>query len=356
MSFTNFRPPVGSRPGTLAIPEGSPPPEIHLVVWSPDAAEDRRVEDLAELERPLPEGSFAWVDVRGLGDEAVLWEVSRIFGIPPLALEDAVNVPQRAKVQEHPGHLQVIARLPTLEEDGAIQTPQVCFMIGPRHLITFQERYFGFFDAVRQRLRDGLGPMRKKGPDYLAYALIDTLIDHYYPVVEALSDELTTLEEDALAADDPDTLTRIHLVRRQVAVLRRIGHPQRETIGQLARSPLPHVGDDVRTYLRDTDNHIAQIMELGDSLREIAVGLTEVFMTQVSHRTNEIMKVLTLMASIFIPLTFMAGIYGMNFEYMPELHVRYAYPLLIITMFVVGIGMLVYFRHRGWIGRRRRDR
>lgn len=355
MSFTNFRPPVGSRPGTLAIPDDSPPPEIHLVVWSPDGAEDRRIEDLSELERPVPEGSFAWVDVRGLGGEAVLWEVSRIFGIQPLALEDAVNVPQRAKVQEHPGHLQVIARLPTIDEDGAIKTPQVCFMIGARHLITFQERYFGFFDAVRQRLREGGVRLLNKGPDYLAYALIDTLIDHYYPVVEALSDELTSLEEEALAADDPATLTRIHLVRRQVAVLRRIGHPQRETIGQLARSPLPHVSDDVRSYLRDTDNHIAQIMELGDSLREIAVGLTEVFMTQVSHRTNEIMKVLTLMASIFIPLTFMAGIYGMNFEYMPELQVRYAYPILIVTMLVVGIGMLVYFRRRGWLGRRRRD-
>jgi len=134
VSFTQWRPPIGSRPGTLAIPEGSPPPEIHLVTWSTEAAEHHRVRDLSELERPLPEVSFAWVDVRGLGDEAVLRRIAEIFAIHPLALEDAVNVPQRAKVQEHPGHLQVISRVPRIEEDGSVTTPQVCLLIGPRHL------------------------------------------------------------------------------------------------------------------------------------------------------------------------------------------------------------------------------
>lgn len=353
MSFTNWRPPVGSRPGTLAIPEGSPPPEIHLVVWSPEGAEDRRIEDVSELERELPDGHHAWVDVRGLGDEAVLRRIAEIFSIAPLALEDAVNVPQRAKVEEHGDHLLAIGRVPCIEEDGRVATPQVCFLIGPRHLITFQERYFGFFDAVRQRLAEGVGPIRRQGPDYLAYALMDTLVDHYYPVVEALSSELTDLEDAALEADDPEVLTRIHRARRQVAIVRRIGWPQREAIRKLTNGRELHVSDEVRRYLRDTDDHIAQIMELADSLREIAVGLTEIFMTQVSHRTNEVMKVLTLMASIFIPLTFMAGIYGMNFEYMPELGSRRAYPLLLGAMAAVAGGMVWYFWRKGWIGRRR---
>jgi len=351
--FRKSRPPVGARPGTLAIPEASPPPEVWLTTWSPEAAIQRRVDDLAELESLPADGAGVWVDVRGLGDEAVLRRVAEIFSIEALALEAAVNVPQRAKVEEHPGHLLVIGRVPRIEADGGVATPQVCFLVGARHLVTFQERYFGFFDAVRTRLRQGLGPIRRLGPDYLAYALLDTIVDHYYPVAERLSDELAELEEDALHADDPETLQRIHVVRRQVAVLRRIGWPQREAVGQLARSPQPHVSDEVRGYLRDTDDHIAQIMELVDSLREIAVGLTEVFMTQVSHRTNEIMKVLTIMASIFIPLTFMAGIYGMNFEHMPELDNRWGYPLLLGSMAAVGVGMLLYFRRRGWIGRRR---
>jgi magnesium transporter len=344
---------VGSRPGTLAIPEGSPPPEIHRVLWSPDGVVDREVAELEELAEPVPDGHWIWIDVRGLGDEAVLRRVAEIFGIHDVALEDAVNVPQRAKVVPYEDHLLVIGRVPCFDDDGTVATPQVCFLIGDRHLVTFQERYFGFFDAVRQRLREGIGPIRKQGPDYLAYALVDTLTDHYYPVVEELSESLNELEDPALAADDPETLTRLHEVRRQVAVLRRIGWPQRESIGHLVRDPSDRIGEDVRTYLRGTEDHIAQIMELADSLRDMAVGLTEVFMTQVSHRTNEIMKVLTLMASIFIPLTFIAGIYGMNFQNMPELDSRVGYPLVLVVMVSVASGMVAYFRRRGWIGRRR---
>jgi len=353
VSFVKWRPPVGSRPGTLAIPEGSPPPEVHLVTWSPDTVNHHLVEDDERLRQPSPDGAFSWVDVRGLGDEARLRRIAEVFQIDGLALEDAVNVPQRAKVQEHAGHLLVVARIPCIDDEGNVTSPQVCFLVGPRHLITFQERYFGFFDTVRKRLEEGIGPIRNEGPDYLAYALIDALVDHYYPVVEDLSDELTSLEELAVEAHDPDVLTRIHVVRRQVALVRRVGWPQREAVGQLARGPLPHVSPQVRGYFRDTDDHIAQIMELADSLREMAVGLTEIFMTQVSHRTNEIMKVLTLMASIFIPLTFMAGIYGMNFEYMPELNSRWGYPLLLGSMGAVAVFMLWYFWRRGWIGRRR---
>jgi len=353
VNFVKWRPPVGSRPGTLAIPEASPPPEVHLVAWSADAVTHRLVEDDESLRESPPEGTFFWVNVRGLGDEARLRRIAEIFSIGALALEDAVNVPQRAKVQEYEGYLLVVARIPRIDDDGHVVAPQVCFLIGPRHLITFQERHFGFFDSVRKRLDEGVGPIRRHGPDYLAYALIDAAVDHYYPVVEALSDELTQLEEAAVEADDREVLTRIHQVRRQVAILRRVGWPQREAVGQLARSRQPHISDPVRDYFRDTDAHIAQIMELADSLREMAVGLTEIFMTQVSHRTNEIMKVLTLMASIFIPLTFMAGIYGMNFENMPELRSRWGYPALLGAMATVAVVMLFYFHRRGWIRWRR---
>jgi magnesium transporter len=353
VSFVKWRPPAGARPGTLAIPEGSPPPQVHRVTWSPNAMTHRLVENDDELREPAPEGSWSWVDVRGLGDEARLRRIAEIFSIEGLALEDAVNVPQRAKVQEYDGYLLVIARFPWLDAERKIATPQACLLIGPRQLITFQERYLGLFDPVRKRLTEGIGPIRQAGPDYLAYALIDAIVDHYYPVVEALSDELTSLEESAVEADDPDVLTRIHRVRREVAIIRRVGWPQREAVGQLARSPQPHVSAEVREYFRDTDHHIAQITELADSLREMAVGLTEIFMTQVSNRTNEIMKVLTLMASIFIPLTFLAGIYGMNFEDMPELRSRWGYPGVLIAMGVLAGVMLWYFRRRGWIGRRR---
>jgi len=312
------------------------------------------ISDLAELDEPLPAGTHTWVDVRGLGDESILRALAKRFGIHDLALEDAVNVPQRAKAEVHEGHLVVIGRVPQLDEEGTVHTPQVCLLLSETHLVTFQERYFGFFDAVRQRLREGVGPIRRSGPDYLAWALVDTLTDHYYPVAEQFSEELTDLEEDALEANDPETLTRIHRVRRQLAVFRRIGWPMREAVGRLARGKFPYVSDEARRYFRDTEDHLAQLMELGDSLREIAVDLTEIFMSQVSHRSNEIMKVLTLMASIFIPLTFIAGVYGMNFENMPELRAGVGYPLVLGVMVLVAVAMLVYFRRRGWLGRRRR--
>jgi magnesium transporter len=209
---------------------------------------------------------------------------------------------------------------------------------------------------VRERLRAGHGTIRQRGPDYIAYAILDTLVDRYYPVAESLSERLDELEDPAMDADDPETLNRIHVIRRQVAVLRRVGWPQREAVGQMARERLPFVSDEVRTFLRDTEDHIRQVMELLDSLREISMGLTEIFLTNVSHRTNEIMKVLTLMASIFIPLTFIAGIYGMNFEYMPELDDRIAYPLVLGVMVLVAVAMIAFFLRQGWIGRSRRRR
>jgi magnesium transporter len=349
--FRKQHPPPGARPGTLAIPASSPPPTIHLYQYSRDELAERTlaaVEDLAGCLRP---DRTTWIDVRGLGDEAVLRRIGAIFSLHPLALEDAVNVPQRAKSEPYAAHHLVIARMPVPQEGGGIDVPQVALFIGRDHLLTFQERSFGFFDPVRERLRAGTGPMRGAGPDYLAYALLDTLVDRHYPIVETLARELEDIEDEVIEDPAPDTLARIHRNRRQLVVLRRVGRPQREAVRELLAQPSPFVGDEVRLYLRDTHDHIAQVMELVDSSHEMSVGLMEIYLSNVSHRTNEVMKVLTLMASVFIPLTFVAGIYGMNFEFMPELRSRWAYPLVLAVMLGLAAGMVAYFRHRGWIGR-----
>jgi len=352
-SFRKVRPPEGARPGTLAIPAGSPPPRIHVYRYSREALHVHELRDVEELSRILEHPEPVWVDVRGLGDEAVLLRIGAIFRLHPLALADAVNVPQRAKSELYPDHHLVIARIPLLDGHGGIEVPQVAFFIGRGHLLSFQEHSFGFFDPVRQRLREGIGPMRSSGPDYLAYALLDTLIDRYYPIGEALAHELEDLEEDAIdASPGTDVLERIHHNRRRLVVLRRIGRPQREAVRELATLESPFVSADVRTYLRDTLDHISQVIELTDSSHEMSVGLMEIYLSNVGQRTNEIMKVLTLMASIFIPLTFIAGIYGMNFEHMPELHKRWGYPLALATMMGIAMAMLLYFRRRGWIGRK----
>jgi len=352
--FEKRNPPIGSRPGTLAIPEGSPPPRIHLFDYDPAGVREQEIDDPEQLRAYLESPSVTWIDVKGLGDERVLRRIGELCGLHPLALEDAVNAPQRAKSELYDDHQLVIARLPVFDEEGVMSVPQVCLLIGRRHLLTFQERDFGFFAPVRERCRAGLGPMRRLGPDYLAYALLDTLVDRYYPIAERLAHELEEIEEEVLEEPNPDCLTRIHQVRRQLVVLRRIGWPQHEMIATMTRDPTPFVSDEVRTYLRDVDDHISQIMELVDSSREMAVGLTEIYLSNLGHRTNEIMKVLTLMASIFIPLTFIAGIYGMNFEFMPELHRPRAYPIVLAVMGILAVAMVGYFRHRGWIGAGRR--
>ncbi len=348
--FQKHNPEVGSRPGTLAIPPGSPFPKISVVQYDAQSVTRHEIEDVEELRAFREMESVSWVDIQGLGDEATIRAVGEIFGLHPVALENAVNVPQRAKTDLHEHYQLVIARTPEVDDDGNVLTPQVCFIVGKQYLLTFQERHYGFFDSVRERIQVGIGAIRNQGPDYLAYALIDAMIDRYYPVAQRLAENLEELEDIIVEYPHPEVLARIHALRRQLVVLRRIGWPQREAISAMIREQTPFFGDQEKVYLRDTYDHIAQIVELIDSSREMASDLSESFLSNVSHRTNEIMKVLTLMASIFIPLTFVAGIYGMNFENMPELHSRNGYFFVWGVMITLGVGMTFYFRHKGWIG------
>jgi magnesium transporter len=351
MTFRKRLPPVGARVGTLAIPEDAPPPRIHVFDYGPHACHESDIEDPEDLRAFIESDHQTWVDIQGFGDAAKLLRIGELFGLHPLTLEDATNVPQRAKSEIFEKYQLIIGRAPQQSEAGRIETPQVCMIVGPNFLLTFQDRYFGFFDPVRERLRQGEGrPIRSLGPGYLAYALLDTLIDHYFPMVEELATQLEELEEDENQGSGTPTLSRLHQIRRKLVVIRRVGWPQREALRGLARDDSPFVGEEVQRYLRNTEEHAVQIMEAVDSCRETTQGLVDIYMSNLSQRTNDVMKVLTLMASIFIPLTFIAGIYGMNFENMPELQQRYGYPFALFTMVAVAIGMLAYFRRKGWLG------
>ncbi len=350
MVFQKYNPEIGARPGTLAIPPDSPFPKVTVVQYDKDSMDRQEIENLDELRAVRDDARTTWVDVQGLGDEATLRALAEIFELHPVALENAVNVPQRAKTEQYENHQLVITRTPQIDDEGLVRTPQVCFIIGERYLLTFQERYFGFFDAVRERMQVGTGWIRNGGPDQLAYSLIDAMIDRYYPVAQYLADGLEELEDIVVDNPHPEVLARIHAYRRQLVVLRRVGWPQREALNAMLRAQSPFFSDETKVFLRDTYDHIAQIVELIDSAREMASDLADAYLSNVSHRTNEIMKVLTLMASIFIPLTFVAGIYGMNFEHMPELAARNGYFVALTVMVVLGVGMTAYFKHRGWIG------
>ena len=343
-------PEIGARPGTLAIPADSPEPRIRVTQYARDDVEVFDIEDVSTLPALVKSDYVTWVDIQGFGNEQKLRGVANAFALHPIALENAVNVPQRAKAEVYDNYQLIIARAPMFEDGGEITVPQVCFLMGDGFLITFQERYLGFFDAVRERIQRGGGPLREHGTDYLAYALIDAMVDRYYPVAQKLADAIEDLEDWVVENPHPVVLNRIHTLRRQLVILRRVGHPQREAINVMLRPEAPFFSEPVKLFVRDTMDHITHIVELIDSSREMASDLADSYLSNVSHRSNEIMKVLTLMASIFIPLTFVAGIYGMNFEYIPELSNRRGYFIVWGVMLTVAVTMVVYFRRRGWIG------
>jgi magnesium transporter len=311
------------------------------------------VADPEALAAPAPAGRKRWVDVRGLGDEAILRSIARIFGLHPLLLEDVVNAPQPPKSEAYEGHHFLVTRMFRSPDGVKVESEQVSIVLSVDTVITFQERAGDVFDPVRRRLREGTGPMRRSGVDYLAYALLDTVVDHYHSVLEMLGRRLEDLEEGVMLRADQATMQAMLRVKTDLLGFRRALRPQRDALTQLLRDGSPLVRPDVLPYFRDTLDHASHAVETVDNYRELVTTLMNTYLSAVANRTNEVMKVLTIMASIFIPLTFVAGIYGMNFENMPELRTRWGYPAVLLFMLLTFVGMLVYFRRRGWIGSNR---
>jgi len=353
--FRKRHPPAGSKPGTLMINSHAECPVIRVMKYKPDHLEEHDIEAVAELKNLLEDSAVCWIDVQGLGDEEVLRGFADLFSIHPLALEDVVNVPQRPKIERFEEHTLCITRMALLRDEG-IEPEQVSLFVGPNYVLTFQEHSGDVFDPIRNRLRQGGPILRSSGPSYLAYTLLDAVIDGYYPIMEMFGEKLEGLEDEIVASPRPAVLHEIHQVKRDLLAVRRAIWPQREAINALIRDENPLITDTVRVYLRDCYDHCVQIMDAIETYRELAGGLMDVYLSSVGNRQNEVMKVLTIMASIFIPLTFMAGVYGMNFENMPELHTPWAYPLLLAAMVMVAVGMIVYFRRKGWLGERPLER
>ncbi len=349
--FRKRHPPMGARPGTLVISPQALPPAIHVIQYDARGVHEEDVHDVTRLRGRTASGGVTWVDVQGLGSEETLRALAEEFSIHALALESVVNVPQRPKVEAHDQHLLVITRMARLREDRSVDTEQLSVLIGADYVVTIQERYGDVLDPVRERIRQGKGAIRTSGADYLAYAIVDAVIDGYYPILETVGDLLDDLDERVVEQADPAAMGQIHYLKRELLGIRRGLWPQRESLSTLTRDELPFVGQDVRRYLRDSYDHCVQVLDVVETYREVTGGLTDVYLSTIANRQNEVMKVLTIMASIFIPLTFLAGVYGMNFQYMPELHARWGYPMLLVAMALVAAGMLVYFRRKGWIGR-----
>lgn len=345
--------PPGTSPGTLIADPAAPKPVLTLIAYGPEGVREEPAGDLAAQRLALAGYSVLWLDVGGLGDAGTIQRIGEAFGLHRLALEDVINVHQRPKVEVYGEHRFIVAR--AIEVPGTTETEQLAFFLGPGFVVTFQEKPGGCFDLVRERIRTGKGQIRSAGPDYLVYSLLDAAIDTFFPALEALGEKLETLEDEIVTAPQADSLSRVHAIKRDLLSLRRAIWPQREALSFLLREDERVITKTTRVYLNDCYDHTVQLMDLVETYREISSGLTEIYLSSMSHRLSEVMKVLTMIATVFIPLTFIVGVYGMNFDTswpwnMPELRWKYGYPACMAFMAAVGVGLYLWFRRRGWVG------
>ncbi|HEX5065065.1 MAG TPA: magnesium/cobalt transporter CorA [Myxococcota bacterium] len=340
--------PRGSSPGTMGELAG-PDPVIRLIAYTADAFEERTLENVEEIATLVADRSrVVWLDVGSFGDGKVIARIGEILGIHPLAMADVVNVPQRPKADVYgDDRLMVVTQMARIEA-AAVDVEQVSIALGPGFVVTFQEHPGDVFEPVRERIRQG-ARVRRMGPDFLLYALLDAVIDGYFPVVEAIGNVVESLEEEVLDRPTRSTLRKIHAVRRSLVALHRMQWRQRDACGALLRDVECPITDAVRVYLRDAFDHAFQTVDAIETQREMASSLMELYLSSASNRMNQAMRTLTVVATIFIPLTFLVGVYGMNFEYMPELHWRWGYPAVWVVMIAVAVSLVVWFRRQGWI-------
>jgi magnesium transporter len=348
------RAPVGAVPGLISAHPDALPSRVNVMAYDEGKLVEERIDDVAQLAALRGKHAVIWVDVAGLANVDLIRRVGEIFDLHPLALEDVVHTHQRPKVEEYPSSLYLTVRTPEIL-DEALDLEQISFFLGEGFVLTFQERDGDCFEPVRERLRRSRGKVRRCGPDYLAYALLDAIVDSYFPHVESYGDRLEELQDQILTRPDQALVHEIHSIKRDLLAIRRTVWPLREAINGLLREEHAAIREETRLYLRDVYDHTVQLVELTELHREVVSGLLDIYLSSVSNRMNEVMKVLTIIATIFIPLSFVASVYGMNFDReaspfnMPELGWRYGYPFALGLMASIATGLLVYFRRRGWL-------
>lgn len=337
----------GTAPATLVSPDGASPMRVRVIEFDAETFEEWDAPTVEECFRCRDSGKVSWINVDGLGDADALRRLGEHFGFHPLALEDTLNVGQRPKIEEFEDHLFVVAQMVDWCK-GEIRFEQMAIFLKRNVLVTVQEEpERDPFDALRARLRAGRGYARSRGHDYLAYAVLDAIVDHYFPVLESVGEELERIETELLDAPCRESAAKLHEIRRNLLRLRRYTWPQREILSHLMRDE-EFVKEGTKVFLRDTYDHTVQVMEVTDGYREMAAGLMELYLSSLSQRTNEIVRVLTVISAIFVPLTFIAGVYGMNFELMPELKWERGYFMVLGFMAAVALGMLAFFKRKGW--------
>ncbi len=343
---------AGLPPGTVVYLGEQRVEQVQISVIDFDASElDEKVLDSADAcQAYVAKRTVTWINVVGLHDTDLLQEIGDLFNLHPLVIEDVANTGQRPKIEDHSDYIFMALKMLYRPESGdGIVSEQVSLVLGPNYVLTFQEVEDDVFDRVRERIRTSVGRIRNMGCDYLAYSLIDSIVDNYFAVLETLGDRIESIHDAVTAKARPETLTEMHQLKREMVYLRKCLWPLRELVGALQSDESRLIDAKLAPYLRDVYGHTIQIIDNLESLRDMLSGTLDIYMTIVSNRMNEVMRVLTVIATIFMPLTFIAGIYGMNFEAMPELKWPLGYAMVWGIMLAVAVGMTMFFKRKKWL-------
>jgi magnesium transporter len=323
--------------------------KVSILDYDETQVQERELKTIGECVPFKETPTVTWINVDGVHDVGFIQELGEIFGLHPLIIEDIVNTQQRPKMEESGNYVYVVLKMLYLDnEKKETQVEQVSVVFGKNFVISFQEREGDIFESIRERIRNGKGRVRKMGADYLAYALIDAVVDHYFIILENDGEKIEVLEDKVVSNPESATLQEIHRLKREMIFLRRSVWPLRELVNSMERIESPLIQKTTRIYLRDVYDHTIQVIDTLETYRDMLSGMHDTYLSSISNRMNEVMKVLTIIATIFIPLTFIAGIYGMNFEFMPELKWRWAYFGVWGVILVIALVMVAYFKRKKW--------
>ena len=343
---------VGLPPGTL-VHIGQRKTEsarISVIDYNEQNFQEKRISAIEECLQFKETSTVTWINIDGIHEINLIDELGRQFELHPLILEDILNTGQRPKFEDFDKYIFVVLKMLSYDDENqAVQAEQVSLVLGPNFVISFQESVGDVFEQIRDRIRNAKGRIRKMGADYLCYALIDAIIDNYFAILEGFGERIESMEEELVAEPTEKTLQQIHTLKREMIFLRKSVWPLRELISALQRSESTLIRESTGIYLRDVYDHTIQIIDTIESFRDMISGMLDIYLSSLSNKMNAVMKVLTIIATLFIPLTFVAGFYGMNFKHMPELEWHWAYPAVWLVMVTVAVIMLIYFRKKKWL-------
>jgi len=343
---------AGLPPGTLVHigEKKAETPKIIIMDYDEAHFEEKETKTIEECFLFKDKPTVTWINIDGLHQVEILERLGECYGLHPLVLEDILNTDQRPKMEDYGEYLYIVLRMLNYNDKSSeIEAEQISLILGPNFVFSFQEREGDTFNLIRERIRNSKGRIRKMGADYLTYTLLDSIVDNYFIILEKLGEKIEFLEDELVTRPTPETLQIIHHLKREMIFLRKAVWPLREVIGSLERGEPPLVKETTRVYLRDVYDHTIQTIDTIETYRDMVSGMLDIYLSSISNRLNAVMKVLTIIATIFMPLTFLAGIYGMNFKYMPELEWRWGYLMVWLIMIGIGVFMLTYFKKKRWL-------